>query len=110
MTFSRYRIYLADLDPVRGSEIRKTRPVVIVSMDEMNEALETVVACPLTTRIHPNWRSRIQVSCGGKKTEIAVDQIRTLSKGRFIKQIDKLSPKKVEELRDLISEMYGNRT
>ncbi len=107
MIFKRYGIWLADLNPTQGSEINKTRPVVIVSMDGMNEALETVVVCPLTTRIHTRWRSRIQVRCAGKQAEIAVDQIRTISKTRFQKQIDKISPKKAEELRRLILEMYG---
>ena len=108
MIYKRYDICLADLNPTRGSEINKTRPVVIVSMDEMNRHLETVVVCPLTTKIHIKWRSRIQVNCGSKKSEIAVDQIRTLSKSRLIKKIDVLSHKASEELRELISEMYGN--
>ncbi len=108
MILKRYSIYLADLDPTRGSEINKTRPVVIVSMEEMNEALETVVACPLTTKIHPHWRSRIQINSAGKKAEIAVDQIRTISKSRLIKEVDKLSSKHVSQLRELISEMYGD--
>ena len=79
----RYEIYLADLNPARGSEIKKTRPVVIVSMDEMNTHLETVVICPLTTRLHLNWRSRQQITCRNKSAEIAVDQIRTISKSRL---------------------------
>ena len=107
MIFKRYDIYLADLDPTQGSEIKKTRPVVIVSMDEMNEALETVVVCPMTTKLHLNWRSRIQVNCAGRKAEIAVDQIRTVSKKRLRKHVDKLSSKNSAELRSLISEMYG---
>lgn len=107
MTFKRYTIYLVDLNPAQGSEINKTRPAVIVSMDGMNEALGTIVVCPLTTTIHSRWRSRIQVLCAGKRAEIAVDQIRSISKARFKKQIDKLANKKAGELRRLISEMYG---
>ena len=61
----RYVIYLADLDPTRGREITKTRPVVVVSLDAMNRHLDTVVVCPLTTRLHPRWRSRIQCACVG---------------------------------------------
>ena len=56
----------ANLDPVIGSEISKTRPVVVVSDDMMNRNLNTVVVCPLTTSIHPRWRSRIQISLNGK--------------------------------------------
>ena len=75
----RYGIYLADLDPTRGREIAKTRPVVIISQDAMNRNLDTVVVCPLTKELHPQWRSRIQITCARKKAEIAVDQIRTIS-------------------------------
>lgn len=103
----RYCVYLADLDPVRGREIAKTRPVVVVSQDEMNRNLDTVVVCPLTTKLHPRWRSRIQVVCARRKAEIAVDQIRTLSKERLGKRLDKLAPAEAAQLRRLISEMYG---
>ena len=61
----RYEIYIANLNPTIGSEIRKTRPVVIVSKDEMNQFLETVVVCPLTTSLHPRWRGRLQIRCAG---------------------------------------------
>lgn len=107
MIVNRYSIYLANLDPTIGSEIRNTRPVVIVSDDMMNKFLETVVACPLTTKLHPTWRSRIQTVCEGKKAEIAVDQIRTISKLRLIKKLDKLPQNDIELLRQLITEMYG---
>ena len=103
----RYGIYLADLNPVRGSEIAKTRPVVVISQDEMNRYLDTVVVCPLTTKLHPRWRSRIPVPCTGQKAEIAVDQIRTISKGRLIKRLDKLATTDAAHLRRLIVEMYG---
>jgi mRNA interferase MazF len=105
--FERYAIYRADLNPTRGSEINKVRPVVIVSLDALNEVLETVVVCPLTTKLHPRWRSRLQVQCRGKKAEIAVDQIRTVSKSRFLSKMDILSLKDARELRRMISEMYG---
>src|SRR5438067_579014 len=88
----RYGVYLANVDPAQGSEISKTRPVVIVSQDEMNRHLDTVVVCSLTTRLHPKWRSRIQISCAGRKAEIAVDQIRTISKARLVKRMDTLQP------------------
>ena len=103
----RYGIYLADLDPVRGREIAKTRPVVVVSQDEMNHNLDTVVVCPLTTSLHPRWRSRIQIVCARRKAEIAVDQIRTLSKERLGKRLDGLTPAEAARLRRLITEMYG---
>ena len=104
---SRYRIYYADLNPTRGSEISKSRPVVVVSMDEMNRNLETVVVCPLTTSLHSTWRSRIQIRCAGREAEIAVDQIRTISRLRLGREVDRLSSEVASELRRLIAEMYG---
>jgi mRNA interferase MazF len=103
----RYAIYLADLDPSRGREISKTRPVVIVSLAEMNRHLDTVVVCPLTTKLHPRWRSRLQVTCAGRRAEIAVDQIRTVSKERLGRKLDALDAPLAARLRRLITEMYG---
>ena len=103
----RYEIFFADLNPTTGSEIKKVRPVVIVSQDEMNRYLETVVVCPLTSRLHPSWRSRLQIVCAGKNAEIAIDQIRTISKQRLKKKIDRVSPQDAAQLRRLITEMYG---
>ena len=103
----RYEIYFADLNPTMGSELKKIRPVVIVSQDLMNAYLETVVVCPLTSNLHPQWRSRINILCANKPAEIAVDQIRTISKQRLKKRIDLLSPTEARQLRQLITEMYG---
>ena len=103
----RYEIYYANLNPAVGSEIKKIRPVVIISQDEMNTYLETVVVCPITTKIHTRWRSRIQIDCAEKEAEIAVDQIRTISKQRLNEKIDKLSSADAQRLRILITEMYG---
>ena len=80
----RYGLYWAQLDPTRGSEIAKTRPVVVISPDEMNRHLETVVVCPLNSQLHPHWASRVQCQCDGVTREIAVDQIRTVTKSRLI--------------------------
>ena len=107
MIIKRYGIYLANLDPTADSEIRKTRPVVIVSDDMMNKHLGTVVACPLTTKLHPTWRSRLQTVCTGRAAEVADDQIHTLSKLRIIKKLDRLSQKDRMLLRQMITEMYG---
>jgi len=108
LKIKRYEIHIADLNPTIGSEIKKTRPVVVVSQDQMNQNLETVVICPLTSKLHPKWRSRIQIECAGKESEIAVDQIRTISKQRLKKKIDKLKPEKVLELKQIIFEMYAD--
>jgi len=103
----RYGVYLAALDPVLGREMAKTRPVVVVSPDAMNRQAETVVVCPLKTKLHPTWRSRLQVRTGGKAAEIAVDQIRTVSAQRLVRKLDQLKPDSAARLRELIVEMYG---
>lgn len=107
MSIKRYSIHLANLDPTIGSEIRKTRPVVVISDNMMNKFLETVVVCPLTTQLHPKWRSRIQITSNNRQSEIAVDQIRAISKRRLIKRLDNLSRSDSATLRQLITEMYG---
>jgi mRNA interferase MazF len=103
----RYSVYFADLNPTIGGEISKIRPVVVVSQDAMNRYLETVVVCPLTSKLHPTWRSRLQITCAGKEAEIAVDQIRTITKKRLQRKIDQLSPSQAAQLRRIITEMYG---
>jgi mRNA interferase MazF len=95
------------LNPTIGGEISKVRPVVVVSQDPMNRYLETVVVCPLTSKLHPTWRSRLQITCAGKEAEVAVDQIRTISKKRLQRKIDQLSPSQAAQLRRIITEMYG---
>ena len=103
----RYDLCWACLDPVQGAEMAKTRPVVIVSLDVLHERLQTVTVCPLTSQLHPRWRSRLAVLCSGQPAEIAVDQIRTVSKARLGARIDSLSPADAAALRRLITEMYG---
>jgi mRNA interferase MazF len=74
----------------------------------LNSALDTVVICPLTSTIHPNWRTRLQIELNGKKYEIAVDQIRVVSKDRLTgKKIGELGAKSEAALRDLLSEAYA---
>jgi len=103
----RYSIYWAALNPSRGSELAKSRPVVIVSLDILNDQLETVTVCPLTTQLHPAWRSRLPVVCDRRPAEVAVDQIRAISKSRLGSKISALSEDEAAALRRLITEMYG---
>jgi len=104
----RHDIYFARLDPVEGSELGKTRPVVIISDDLRNRLLQTVVVCPLTKRLHPQWRTRLQLRCAGTPAEIAVDLIRVLCKSRLTSKVDQLSATDAAALQRLISEMYGD--
>ena len=103
----RYEIRWTALDPTQGSEMAKTRPAVIVSLNALNRRLETVTVCPLTSQLHPTWRSRLQVRCGGRPADIAVDQIRTVSKVRLGDKIGSLSMDEAAALRRVITEMYG---
>ena len=103
----RYDIHWADLEPSQGAEMAKRRPVVVVSLDALNERLLTVTVCPFTSQLHPRWRSRLQVRCANKRAEIAVDQIRTVSKSRLGAKMGALSATDASALRRLITEMYG---
>ena len=103
----RYSIYFADLDPTEGAEMNKTRPVVVISQDIMNRYGRMIVICPLTSSLHSDWRSRLQVTCTGKTAEVAVDQIRAISKHRLKQKIDSLTQEEAAQLRGLITEMYG---
>lgn len=107
MILKRWEVYYADLNPAIGGEIKKIRPVVVISKTEMNRYLETVVVCPATTRLHPGWRSRIQCTINEMEAEIAVDQIRTISKKRIRNRIGSLNSDISLQLRCLITEMYG---
>jgi mRNA interferase MazF len=103
----RYEIRWAVLDPSRGAEMAKTRPVVVVSLDELNARLRTVTICPITSQLHPAWRCRLPVHCAGRPAEIAVDQIRTVSMIRLGSRIGSLSDDEASSLRRLITEMFG---
>ena len=71
------------------------------------EFLDTVVVCSLTSVLHPRWRGRLQVRCAGKDAEIAVDQIRTISKQRLRRQLDRLSAAAASQLRRIVTDLYG---
>jgi mRNA interferase MazF len=103
----RYGVYWVSVDPVKGGEIAKTRPAAVVSDEPMNAHLGTVVVCPITSRIHSAWPSRVQTTVDGKPAEIAVDQIRAIAKIRLGEQIDRLDAVAAASVRHVITEMYG---
>ncbi len=107
VTVERYGIYRVNLDPVVGSEIAKTRPAAVLSDDGMNQNLSTVVVCPITSRIHPRWPSRVMTKVRGKPAEVAVDQIRAIAKARLGKRIGALDDTAAATVRHVITEMYG---
>lgn len=101
----RFQIWLVCLDPTVGSEIKKTRPAVIVSPDELNRHLRTVVVVPLTTgRTYP---FRVPTSVGGTEGVAAIDQIRTVDKQRLVKQIGVLDTSTAQVLLDALTEMFA---
>jgi mRNA interferase MazF len=103
----RYDVCWATLDPAQGGEMAKTRPVVIVSLDVLNERLSTVTVCPLTSSLHPGWRTRVPVRVAQRRAEIAVDQIRSISKSRLGRRLGKLSAANALAVRLVITEMFG---
>ena len=102
-------IYSCRLDPVEGSEMGKTRPCVVVSLDSLNPILPTVVICPLTSRLRPHWRTRLQVCSAGQASDVCADQIRVVSKSRLAGRIARLSADDARALLELLTEMYGAR-
>jgi mRNA interferase MazF len=99
-----YGICLVNLDPAVGHEIRKTRPCVIISPDEMNCFLSTVIIAPMTTKSH-NYPTRIKINFQNKNGWIVLDQIKTIDKARLVKILGKLDAEKIKELKDTVNEM-----
>ena len=90
MVVRQFEVYLVGLDPTIGKEIRKTRPCLVVSPDEMNDFVRTVIVAPMTTRGRP-YVSRIPCRFQGKPGQVALDQIRTVDKQRLQKRLGKIS-------------------
>jgi mRNA interferase MazF len=99
-----YSICLVNLDPAIGHEIQKTRPCVIISPDEMNAHISTLIIAPMTTKAH-EYPTRIPVTFQGKKGWIVLDQIRTIDKERIIKKLGTLRPAEITEVKKILSEM-----
>jgi len=105
MELNQYEIILVNLDPTIGSEIKKTRPCVIVSPNEINKNLNTIVVCPMTTN-SKKYPTRIEVKHNNKIGWIAIDQIRTIDKKRIIKTLDTLSKPETKEIKSIIKETF----
>jgi mRNA interferase MazF len=105
MEIGQYEIILVNLDPTIGSEIKKTRPCVVVSPDEMNKHLRTVVIAPMTT-ISKNYPTRVEIKHDNKIGWIVLDQVRTIDKQRIIKPLGKLSRTEIKEVKAIIKETY----
>ncbi len=92
---------MVDLDPTLGSEIKKTRPCVIVSKDEMNKYLNTIVLAPITSNMK-KYPTRVAVEHDGKKGMIVIDQIRTVEKIRILKVLGKLTKSEIKACKAVI--------
>ena len=100
-----YEIVLVNLDPTIGSEIQKTRPAVIISPNEMNKYLNTVVIAPMTSS-SKTYPTRIEVKHNKTKGWIVLDQIRTVDKRRIIKKLDHLTEKEIEKVKTILKETF----
>jgi len=106
MVVPRFEIYFASLDPTLGSEIKKTRPCLIVSPDEMNDHLKTVIIAPLTSTIR-TYPTRIGCHVDGRDGQIALDQIRSIDKLRLTKKIGQLDAARAQQVLSVLKKMFA---
>ncbi len=104
-TFFQYDLIIVNLDPTIGSEIQKKRPCVIVSPNEMNKHLATVVVCPITSQ-SKNYPTRVSFDLDGQTNWIVIDQIRTIDKSRVTKTIGHLQDEIIAQVKEIIKETY----
>lgn len=104
-TYSQYEIVVVNLDPTIGSEIKKKRPCLVVSPNEMNKHLATIVICPITSH-SKNYPTRVSFNLKGQENWIVIDQIGTIDKIRITKTIGSLDDKTIERVKDVIKETY----
>jgi mRNA interferase MazF len=105
-TVQRFEVHLISLDPAKGSEIRKTCPCLIISPDEMNKHIRTVIIAPMTSAIK-NYPTRVTTTFQGKKGQIVLDQIRTVDKSRLIKNLGSISKAAEEKVLSVLQEIFA---
>ena len=104
MVINQYEVYLVDLDPTKGHEIQKIRPCVVISPNEMNHEIGTVIVAPMTTKSH-KYPTRVELTFDSKKGWIVLDQIRTIDKIRLVKKIGVIEKKEIVQVKQIIQEM-----
>jgi mRNA interferase MazF len=104
MVIHQYEVYLINLDPTIGSEIKKSRPCLIISPDEMNKFISTVIIAPMTTK-SKSYPTRVDLTFQSKKGFIVLDQIRTVDKSRLIKKLGSTDIKTITKIKKIIKEM-----
>jgi mRNA interferase MazF len=105
MEINQYDIVLVNLDPTMGSEMKKTRPCVVLSPNEMNKYLQTIVVAPMTTNSKP-YPTRVEIKHNQTKGWIAIDQIRTVDRTRIVKRFETLTTKEVVKVKSVINETF----
>ena len=106
MVVKRFEVYLVNLDPTVGSEIKKTRPCLIVSPDEMNRHIATVIIAPMTTKGR-NYPTRISCNFEGKSGQVVLDQLRTVDRKRLVKKLGKIDKKTQQLVLSTLAEMFA---
>lgn len=106
MVVRRFEVYLVNLDPTLGHEIQKTRPCLVISPDEMNEHIATVIVAPMTTRGR-DYPTRVNCQFEGKDGQIVLDQIRTVDKMRLVKKLGKINPDTQSAVLAVLLEMFA---
>lgn len=102
----RFDVFLVNLDPTIGSEIQKTRPCVVISPDEMNRYIATVIIAPMTTK-GKTYPTRVACQFQGKDGQIVLDQIRTIDKARLVKKLGQISQDEQRVVLDILAEMFA---
>ena len=106
MVTRRFDVYLVNLDPTIGSEIRKTRPCVVISPDEMNKFIRTVIVAPLTTKGR-TYPSRVDCMFDGKDGQVVLDQLRTIDKSRMVRKLGRIDEAVQEAVLGVLGEMFA---
>ena len=104
MVIKQYDVYLVSLDPTFGYEVKKTRPCLIISPDDMNAYLKTVMISPMTTKSHP-YPTRVSLQFKGKNAYICLDQIRTVDQRRLQKKLGSIPTPSTVKVKSIIREM-----
>ena len=102
---NQYEIVLVNLDPTIGSEMKKTRPSVVLSPNEMNRYLQTIVIAPMTSSSKP-YPTRVEIKHKATKGWIAIDQIRTIDRVRIVKRFEALTDKEIDKVKKVIQETF----
>ena len=102
----RDEVWLVSLDPTHGSEIKKTRPCLVISPDEMNRHLQTVIVVPMTTTMRP-YPTRVSVRFQGKSGQAALDQLRAVDRQRLVRKLGTISPSAAQQASDVLVEMFS---